>query len=538
MNNKGLVLLKTMFASTSYINALKHADKQKKKKTRASLIGVCVLAVYLTVMVGLLAYSMASYGYGDTVPLTVATVITLMSLVFTLLKSNGYLYGFKEYDMLMAMPFPVSTIVTDKFLYMYLRDLRWDVLVSFSALIGYAAALKPGPLTYVAWILLTPFITFAPMVLASLIGVLVAGVGARSKHKNLVQIILIYIFIIPLFFIQYIINYLISNDKVGDTFSQTAQMAAAVGKVIPTVGWFGKAVTGGSVLSFILMIAVSLALFAALIAIISRSYRRINTGLAGRAVHRKAKKASGQYKKRSVITSIAYKEYKRLSGSIAAATNILLGCIMALLFGLILLFVKADTIVQLFTHGVEVDVSPYKLMWPMIVYFFVGMLPTTAPSPSLEGKNYWIIKSLPVDPMTIYKGKMLFNLCVFVPSGVFATVSGMHSLGAEPVEYLLAIILIVVQCLFSTAYGMRCGIKHVKLEWENEMEVVKQGSAVTLYLLPNMFATMLLIGGMIPLSFVIDINTVILIVTAVYLILAVLSYLSVVRLAKKESTGS
>ena len=33
----------------------------------------------------------------------------------------------------------------------------------------------------------------------------------------------------------------------------------------------------------------------------------------------------------------------------------------------------------------------------------------------------------------------------------------------------------------------------MRLDWENEIEVVKQGAAVSLYILPNMFVTMGLI---------------------------------------------
>ena len=33
---------------------------------------------------------------------------------------------------------------------------------------------------------------------------------------------------------------------------------------------------------------------------------------------------------------------------------------------------------------------------PLIVYFFIGMVATTAMTPSLEGKNYWIVQSLPI----------------------------------------------------------------------------------------------------------------------------------------------
>ena len=534
MNSKSLILLRAMFMSTSRINALKHTtDKKIRKKHIGAIVGAAVLAVYGAVMVGLIAGVMAGFGFKEAVPGMVASVITIMSLVFTLLKSNGYLYGFKEYDMIMAMPFSVNEVVSDRFLFMYLRDLRWDTLISLSALVGYAIAVRPTVLTYVLWILLTPFIPLVPTVISALLGVLVARIGSRSKHRNVIQIVLIYIFVIPMFFIQYIINYIIGSDKVDDVLSSSSDLFAGISKAIPTVGWFGKAINETDVLSAVLLLAVSLIIYVGAVILIGKSYRRINSNLAGFEVKRNAKKqdASGIYKKKPLVWSIAYKEFKRITGSTTCATNICMGMVMAVLVGVILLFVKIDSVILLFTHGHPADVTPYRLIWPFIVYFFVGMVPSTAPSPSLEGKNDWIIKTMPIDEMTVCRGRMLFNLCLTLPAGLFAVLSGCHAMKGGIVDYLISIYLIVVLVLFSTVYGMKCGLKHVKLDWENEVEVVKSGPAVNTYVLPNLFGTMIVIALMIVLSFIMDLKLLVLIVSALYIILTLWSYARVRKLA-------
>ncbi|MBQ7679359.1 MAG: hypothetical protein IJT34_05875 [Butyrivibrio sp.] len=40
----------------------------------------------------------------------------------------------------------------------------------------------------------------------------------------------------------------------------------------------------------------------------------------------------------------------------------------------------------------------------LLKFVFIGMMATTACSPSLEGKNYWILQSLPLEKKTIYQG--------------------------------------------------------------------------------------------------------------------------------------
>ena len=48
----------------------------------------------------------------------------------------------------------------------------------------------------------------------------------------------------------------------------------------------------------------------------------------------------------------------------------------------------------------------------------------------------------------------------------------------------------LVLCAFSTAWGCVCGTRHIRLDWDNEIEVIKQGAAVAIYMLPNMFVVM------------------------------------------------
>jgi ABC-2 type transport system permease protein len=101
------------------------------------------------------------------------------------------------------------------------------------------------------------------------------------------------------------------------------------------------------------------------------------------------------------------------------------------------------------------------------------------------------------------------------------------------VNTVLYLILGVVLCAFSTAWGCVCGVKHIRLDWENEVEVIKQGSAVTIYLLPNMFVTMGLCVLTVFLGTKLDhrlITGVLILITAV---LSALSYRRVMILSKK-----
>ena len=81
-------------------------------------------------------------------------------------------------------------------------------------------------------------------------------------------------------------------------------------------------------------------------------------------------------------------------------------------------------------------------------------------------------------------------MCLSVPFMELSILLLCISAKAPFLNTLLYMLLGFALCAFSTAWGCVCGIRHIKLEWENEIEVIKQGSAVAIYMLPNMFVVM------------------------------------------------
>ena len=73
----------------------------------------------------------------------------------------------------------------------------------------------------------------------------------------------------------------------------------------------------------------------------------------------------------------------------------------------------------------------------------------------------------------------------------------------------------------------------MRLDWENEIEVVKQGTAVAVYLFPNMFITMGLIVGVVVLSTMFNPIFVTLFLMVIIAFLTWLSLRKVLALSKK-----
>ena len=532
MKNSNLLLLKTLLLSTSQRNIYKYSkDKKKRGKIVAGWVGTVFLYALL-IAYGIfmcIGYGMA--GINDAVPVLCALTISVLAFVFTFFKSNGYLFHFKEYDMLMSLPFEARTVAGCKFLYMYIKSLPWYLCLSVAMAVGYGYFARPSVLVYPIWIILSLFLPVIPMLAASFVGFLIAKVSAGFRLKSMIQTVLTMVFIIFCFSLRFIIEGLFRNNQVEEALENVSEMTDQAAGIYLPVKWFAEAVTGLRISGMLLLIGVSILLFAVVFRIVGNSYRSINSALKSHAASQTFKMTA--QKKRGVVQSIAFKEFKRLTGSSAYTVNGAMGVFLAALLGIVTLIIGFDRIVTIVTANAPFDHALVQPAIPFIVYFLTGMVSTTAMSPSLEGKNYWIIQSLPIPMKTVYQGKMLFNMYLTVPAMSFATLCMCISAGVPVLNTILYLILGFVLCAFSTAWGCVCGIRHMRLDWENEIEVIKQGTAVAIYMLPNMFVVMGLCVLVVFLGIKMDHKLLTVLMIVIAAVLTVLSYRRVCALAKK-----
>ena len=533
MKNKGILLFKTLVKSTSILNRLKTTtDKKQRGKIIGGIVGMGVLYLMLMGYCVLMAVGYAKFGLADKLPEMTAVLICVLSFFMTVIKANSYLFGFREYEMLMALPFKEKTIVGSKFMYMYQKSLPWNLSISVAMLIGYAISVSPDLYIYPLWLVLAAFLPLIPMLLASLIGYLIARIGTVFKQWKIIQTVLIFVVVMLAIMSRFFIENTIKENETEEIINSVADVTSDIGKVFLPVKWFEKAITEGYILGTILIIAISVVLFEIVFSIFSISYRKINSSMKTGSSNGNFK--LGEQKKRSVVSAMAGKEIKRFFGSTTYLVNDGLGYVFAILAGIVSLFVGLDGVLASVTKDAPLTTEMIMPAIPLVIYFMTGMVALTSASPSLEGKNYWIIKSLPMKNRDIYLGKILANLYISIPTHLLSTLLVSISAKAGIIETIGFMLLGVVLCLFSAVFGCACGIHFMKLEWENEVEVVKQGTAVVVYMFPNMILTSVMIVVSVLLAMLMDTLFVTLIVMLIYLLLTLLFWHRVKVLAEKH----
>lgn len=527
-----MILLKNLLRASSGRNILKYEkDKKKRKKITGGYVCMTILYIMLAAYVVGASIGFGSLGMGKTIPGMCAVSIIGMEFLFTLFKTNGYLFAFKEYDMLMSLPFSVKTVVSSKFLYMYVKNLPWVATIALPTMVGYGIFVKPSVLVYPVWIILSALLPIIPMVIASALGSFVAAIGSRFKYKKVVQTIFMFIFVFFCFASRYIIQAFFENDQVTNTLTEFSGALDNINQYLLPAKWFADSINELNLLSMFLLIALTVLIYELFFLVISKYYRRINSRLLSSAEHKNYHMQT--LKTKSPLKTIVFKEFRRFMGSSLYMVNMGFGMILVLILAVVLLFVDMNSVISAITQGAPIDKKVILPAVPLIVHLLVNMAVTTACSLSLEGNNFWIPKSLPITMKTLVQGKMLFNLYLTIPFTLIGNICVGIACGADPLEILLFVVCGIALCLYATTLGSRCDVKHYKLDWQNEVEVVKQGTSVALYLLPNMFISMGLTVGVIALGFIVSPVIINLAILVVALLLALLFYSSAIKLSKR-----
>lgn len=210
----------------------------------------------------------------------------------------------------------------------------------------------------------------------------------------------------------------------------------------------------------------------------------------------------GKMQAHSVMYALVKKELKRFTSSIAYIMNVGMGMFLAVIGSVVCVFVGIDKVLQ----SMQIPTISQEIVYavPFGIAMMLTMTCTTSISLSLERKNLWIIKSLPIEESMIYKSKMAFNLLLLIPAAIICNICFAIAMKLDIIMIVLYFLVTASAIFFSTTFGMLLGQKFANFEWENEIEVIKQGAASAMCIFKNMVVQLVLAGLTIFLTQVID----------------------------------
>ena len=453
------------------LNVFKHT-KDKKVKQRTIGLGFAMLLVVLMMVayIGMAAYGYIMIGMAEVLPAYLIMLSSLVILFFTVFKAGSVIFQRNAYDILCSLPVSQTAIVVSRFIRMYVENLLLTVIVMLPGIVVYGGMVKPRISFYLIGCVVTIFIPLIPITIATFLGALVTAIASRMKHKSLVTTVLSILLIVGIMMFSQMLA------GVGETFTEEMfadlleTLTTMIARIYPPALWLGNAMTEGNVLQGGLYFGVSIAVFVVMVILIAGHFKSICENLYSTSAKHDYRMT--EMKRNTVLTALFRKEVKRYFASSIYTVNTIVGPIMMVILAAAILLTGVDKIesVILLQNGI-IGLVPFVLAATSCI------MTTTSTSISLEGKEWWILQSLPVDAKTVFDSKILLNLTIVAPFYVIAEALIILALTPSFVELVWLIFLPIIYMLFTFVFGITVNLHMPVLHWENEVAVVKQSAS-------------------------------------------------------------
>lgn len=499
MNKQLQLLLKNRFISQLKLNIfLSHRDKKRRRMHWMLLILFICLAIMGVVYSVGLAYGMYLLGLGEAIPALSFTITSILTLFFTLLKANGELFQFKEYETFITLPIKTSTIIMSRFFYLYFWNVLCSMLLMLSMGSVYIVYEHLQGWFYIFWLLSIFLIPLLTTTLVAILSSLIMFLAAKFRHASLICSALTSGLLLLLLSFSLLNNNMTSLDSLMDVEKIGNQLVTELYRAYPPAQLYNRVVVIGDIKLFSLYAGGILFFFWLFIKGLSFKYKQIHANLM--SVKRKNNYQVTMMKQTTQVKALYFKELKRFFASAIYVTNNTIGLIIALIMSVSLFFYGKEAMV------ITLDIPQLEEMLsklaPFILSLMITLSCTSCVSLSLEGKTVWCIQSLPILKKDIYKSKILVNLTFTLPTVMICATFLSYALQVTLFEGIVLFFIPIMYAFFSAVWGIWINYKFLNYSWESETQVVKQSIASMIGMLGGMF---IVIITMLPIAFVTDI---------------------------------
>ena len=480
-----VVLLKTFLKETFSIQRLFGTKVRQSKIKTILMIGLILYAFLATgFSVGLIHYELAveleRVGAIHLLWSNVISYLTGIGFLLAFFQANGYLFQYKDFDILGPLPISQRTITLAKVSIMFLFIYVFSSVFVVPIVIVFAMY---ASLPFYVWVMAILTLLFLPIpmvVLASLTSLFIRRVTQSWIKPQIMQTIFTVVFMLLFISFNYLQSYLAETGYLSEAFVEVLSNYYA-----PSRWFFGLIIQGDIVQS--LFIIVSHTLIFVLFIWMMSSLTLFTNQLRDR-VHTGNKIVIPTTIK-PIMLSFIRKEFGRFIGTSIYFLNTGFGLLMLIIAMIASLLFKQDIdgfLIEFTSLGVE----PFWLIF-LFAGFSISTVYTPAVSLSLEGKNFALLKTLPIPTYKILLSKVIFNLVILLPVVLITTGGFAFAFSLSGVQTLLLLGLLATLSVFVSTFFMWVNLWFPRFDFQTEVEVVKQSIAAAI----AVFGALLIIGG-------------------------------------------
>lgn len=489
-------LLKTQLNARYGFSLAKYNMKNDKKALRKGIgIGLAILfavgefAFFYTFLMIKLFQAAQSLNTPQLI-ITMGTAVSgLFILFFGIFYIIGALFLAKDTELLSSLPLKQGSVFLSKFIQVIIGEYPFALFLILPPVIIYGIGAGKGLIYYLVALISIALIPLIPLVISSVLSLGLMRIVSRSRRRDLITIIGSIILLIAVFLGQ---NYFFAGlsgkesgtNMLKDLLSKSDGIVALSGKIFPPSVWITRALslTGfDAFLNLLYLILASAVAFGFVYLIASFIYIRGAT--AQLETEKKMTKTRLKYSRTSPVRVLFMVEWKNILRTPIYALNSLVSIFIGPLIMCMPLFggnlANDPDIKALFSLIRNNSDSPALiLIIAGIMTLFAMINPAVCSTFSREGKGFWMLKNIPVEPAGQATGKFAAGysisfLCVITTSIVME-----FALKVSVTALLTSVIISTVALIPICALGMLVDLKKPKLNWGNPQEAIKQNMNV------------------------------------------------------------
>lgn len=400
-------------------------------------------------------------------------VISVIFIATTSIFKIPYtLFGIKDYDILISMPIKKYKIVLVKLINILLPTYCIMFVFMIPSLIVYYINTNSSNMFLVMGFVLTLFIPLIPVAIVTLIGTMIIYFTSKLKHRNLITTV---VFFILIFFIligeimgHKFMLYIINSPNLYNTLMYFSY---------PLANLYVSALIDNNYSDMIMFIFISITIFFIFILILEKLFFIINSKLLECNIKNNYK--VGNIYENSISKALLIKEVKTKLSIPIVALNSLLFPIMYLILGIVTLIYRRGLLRNVLgMSDLSSNITIIIIMLIGITLIFLEN--TTSYSFSLEGRNLWQLKVLPINSLDIFKAKIYIDMMIMTPTVIISTLLITFGLELNIFYSLFVIIIQIIWCFLIPTIGLIVNLKYLDTKWESEAVIVKRSLSVNI----------------------------------------------------------
>lgn len=425
-----------------------------------------------------------NYSYAGFAIFSTCSNLVLMSFLMIVLKSTAPTKS-TDGDLLLSMPIKKWQIIVAKSIASYFFDFIALLGFIFPSFVIYVILVKTASL----WIMIRGLavIIIMPLLLnglSTIIGNIINKLTKKMKLVSLVQMILLIGLIICFFAFNFMINDILTKNE-GISLTDSLDK-------IWLIKIFYDYIINNKVAYFLIILFVAILCYG--LGTILRT-----SEIGREKVYTQNNQHKLKYGKKSAFANIYTKEANRYFTSPIYIMNTSMGVILVIVAAAYVMMNGREIVDTIVMQVLKLDQSHSPFVVLLIAAAFLATICTTYCSISLEGKSFWILKSLPINEKTIFYGKIMFNVTISSVAGIISTILICMVFGFKYLFVYLSFIILL--SFLISSLGLYFNLLYPKMQWDSEVVPIKQSMSVLVimaigFIIPIIFLTIYLLINM------------------------------------------